>query len=250
VLSNTSQRLFVTLGGPSGRVAEIDIRNQEVIRKISTDGHTPVAPTLSPDEQTLYVCNRFNNEVVVIDLKKHKVIKRFQVVREPISMVASKDGNFLFVGNLIPSGPSNIKRINSEISVIDLQKNSVKNIQLPNGSNSIRALAISPDGKYVYATHILARFHLPTTQIERGWINTNALSIIDAGTRELVASVLLDDVDLGFSNPFAISCSPDGKLLLVTSFGGNELSVIDRYELHRMIRSSGLQNRAEGHSLL
>ena len=27
-------------------------------------------------------------------------------------------------------------------------------------------------------THLLALFHLPTTQIERGWIMSNALSLI------------------------------------------------------------------------
>ena len=52
---------------------------------------------------------------------------------------------------------------------------------------------ISPDGKYVYATHILARYQMPTTQLERGWMNTNALSIIDVEARKLLNTVLLDD---------------------------------------------------------
>jgi len=245
-LSSSSERLFVTLGGPEGQVSEVDITGRRVIRTFSTGGHTPVSPVLSSDEKTLYVCNRFNNEVVAIDLNRRRVVNRFPVVREPTSMVISNDGKYLFAGNFLPSGPSNAERVNSVVSVIDLHGGSVNNINLPNGSNSIGAMALSPDGRYVYITHILARFQVPTTQVERGWINTNALSIIDVDMQEFYASVLLDDVDLGFSNPRAISCSPDGRLLFVTSFGANELSVIDRDKLHREIGDTGSQSALPG----
>ena len=46
-------------------------------------------------------------------------------------------------------------------------------------------VCISPDGKWAYVVHALGRFNLPITQLERGWVHTYALSIIDvaAGTR-------------------------------------------------------------------
>ena len=40
-------------------------------------------------------------------------------------------------------------------------------------------------------THVLSRFHLPTTQIDRGWMNTNAKTIIDLAHMEYVDTVLL-----------------------------------------------------------
>jgi hypothetical protein len=43
---------------------------------------------------------------------------------------------------------------------------------------------VSPDGRFAYVTHTLGRYQLPTTQLERGWMNTNALSIIDVGRRQ------------------------------------------------------------------
>ena len=70
-------------------------------------------------------------------------------------------------------------------------------IRLPNGSSSVRGICISPDGKQVYVTHILSRYQMPTTQLDRGWMNTNTLSIIDVQTKKLLNTVLLDDVDLG-----------------------------------------------------
>jgi mono/diheme cytochrome c family protein len=98
---------------------------------------------------------------------------------------------------------------------------------LPNGSTLLRGVAISPDGKYAVITHNLARFHLPTTQIERGWINNNALSIIDVEKHELLNTVLLDNIDSGAGNAWAVEWTRDGKSICVTHAGTHELSVID-----------------------
>ncbi|MCP4643605.1 MAG: cell surface protein, partial [bacterium] len=91
---------------------------------------------------------------------------------------------------------------------------------------------ISPDGKYAYIAHILGRYQLPTTQLERGWMNTNALSIINVAEKKLVNTVLLDDVDLGAANPWAVTCTADGRFVCVTHAGTHELSVIDRAAMH------------------
>lgn len=239
VLAKNSGMLYVTLGGPDGQIAVVDMSaGNRIVRHISTDGHTPIAPVLSPDEQVLYVCNRYHHEVIAIDLKKNRIAKRYKVLREPSTLALTSDGNHLIVGNFLPNGPSNAKRVNSEVSMIDLRQDIVENIALPNGSNAVGGIALSPDGKYAYLTHVMGRFQVPTTHVERGWINTNALSIIHLEKKELYACVLLDDVELGFSNPWAVNISPDGKMLLVSSFGGNELSVIDRSELHKNIESS------------
>jgi cytochrome c peroxidase len=68
---------------------------------------------------------------------------------------------------------------------------------------------------------------MPTTQLERGWMNTNALTVIDVTTRERLHTVLLDEVDLGASNPWAVACTSDGASICVTPGGTHELSVID-----------------------
>jgi len=58
-------------------------------------------------------------------------------------------------------------------------------------------------------------------------MNTNALSIINAKSRQLVDTVLLDDVDYGAANPWAVACTGDSKYICVTHAGTHELSVID-----------------------
>jgi mono/diheme cytochrome c family protein len=68
---------------------------------------------------------------------------------------------------------------------------------------------------------------MPTTQLERGWMNTNALSIIDARKRKLINTVLLDDVDRGAANPWGVASTTDGKTICVAHAGTHELSIID-----------------------
>lgn len=234
-INQSGDRIFITANGAEGLVLELDANDFSVLREVKTGGHTPVSPVLSPDEKYLYICHRFNNEVIKYDVSSGSVLERYEVVREPVSLVVSKDGKYLFAGNLIPAGRSDVDRVNAVVSVVGLEDGSVNSIQLPNGSNSIGDMAITSDGAYIYVSHILARYQLPTTQIERGWINTNALSVIDVAQKVLHACVLLDDVDLGFSNPRAVAFSDDEDLLLVSSYGANELAVIDRHKLHSYI---------------
>ena len=132
VLAKNSGRLYVTLGGADGQIAVIDLQaGNRIVRHISTEGHTPIAPVLSTDEQVLYVCNRYHHEVIAIDLKKNRISKRYKVLREPSTLALTPDGNHLIAGNFLPYGPSNAKRVSSEVSMIDLRQDTVVNIALP-----------------------------------------------------------------------------------------------------------------------
>jgi len=228
-------RLYVTGASPLGKVYVIDLNKAKIVRRISA-GHTPNAPVVSPDGRTLYVCNRFNNSVSVINIKSGRQAATIDVVREPVAAAITPDGKLLFVANLLPAGRADQDYAAAAVSVIDTTTNSVAaQVQLPNGSMALRGVCISPDGRHVYVTHVLARYQLPTTQLERGWMNTNALSVIDAAEKKLINTVLLDDVDLGAANPWAVACTADGKYICVAHAGTHELSVIDRASLHEKL---------------
>jgi len=237
-LSPDQSRLYVTGGSPAGRVHIVDLTTCKLTASLPV-GHTPVAPVLHPDGRTLYVCNRFNNDVSVIDLATVKELKRIPVSREPVAAVITPDGRHLFVANLLPAGPADVGYTGAVVSVIDTAAGKVTDsIDLPNGSTELRGVCISPDSRYVYVTHILGRYQMPTTQLERGWMNTNALSIIDVAERKLVNTVLLDDIDLGAANPWAVACTSDGKYICVTHAGTHELSRIDREALHHKLANA------------
>jgi YVTN family beta-propeller protein len=226
-LSPDNSRLFVTCAAPQSTVCVIDLAKEKIISKIRA-GHTSMAPVCSPDGKTLYVCNRFNNAIGIIDLEKKKEVARIAVPREPVAAALTKDGRRLFVANHIHAGPADGNIVAASVSVIDvLSRSVIKEIFLPNGSGLLRDVSVSPDGKYAAVTHLLSRFHLPTTQIERGWINNNALTLIDVEKCERLNTVLLDNIDSGVANPWAVAWTSDGKSICVTHAGTHELTVID-----------------------
>ena len=182
---------------------------------------------VTPDGNRLYVCNRFNNDVAVIETAGHKQIARVAVTREPYAAVATPDGKSVFVVNHLPLDRADSYDVAASISAIDTASNQATTIRLPNGSSSVRGICVSPDGRYVYVVHVLSHFELPATQLERGWVNTNAMSIIDAPARRLLNTILLDDVDLGAALPWGVTTSGDGKSIFVTHAGTHELSRID-----------------------
>jgi hypothetical protein len=153
-------------------------------------------------------------------------------VREPVAAAITPDGATLLVANLLPEGPATADVVAAAVSLIDLKTRLVRNILLPNGSTGLRGICQSWDGKFAYVAHTLGRYQLPTTQLERGWMNTNAMSIIDVSAAKALNTVLLDDVDLGAANPWGVASTADGKLIAVTHAGTHELSVIDRAGLH------------------
>jgi len=234
-ISPDQSSLYVTCGSSAGKVCIVNLKAKSVSDSIPV-GHTPSAVVVSPDGNTLYVCNRFDNNVSVIDTALKKEVAKIAVEREPSAAAVTPDGKLLFVANLLPAGAADGGYTAAVVSVIDTSAKKVaNNIQLPNGSIGLRGICVSPDGRYAYATHILGRYQMPTTQLERGWMNTNALSIIDVKTKELVNTVLLDDIDLGAANPWGVGCTGDGKYICVTHAGSHELSVIDRAVLHEKL---------------
>jgi YVTN family beta-propeller protein len=230
VFDREGKRLFVTCAAPKSTVAVIDPATLKILSTLPA-GHTAMGPAVSADGKRLYVCNRFDNDVSVLDLATGKEIVRVPVVREPHGAVLTPDGKTLFVINHLPLDRSDSYDVAAMVSVIDTAENKATSIRLLNGSTGVRGIAISPDGKYVYVTHILARYQMPTTQLERGWMNTNALTIIDAQAKKLLNTVLLDDVDLGAAVPWGVACSADGELICVAHAGTHELSVVHAAKL-------------------
>ena len=226
-LSSDGDRLVVTCAAPQGTVCVVDPATATIVQQIDA-GYGATAPVLDPAGSVLYVCNQFDNDVSVIELTAGRETKRIAVAREPVAAAVTPDGSRLFVANLLPAGRADADFCAATVSVIDTAKGAVvADIGLPNGSTGVQGVCVSPDGAYAFVTHAISRFHMPTTQLDRGWMNTSALTLIDVARLERINSVLLDDVDLGTANPWAVVCAQDGRSVYVTSAGTHELHVID-----------------------
>ena len=226
-LSADDTRLFVACAAPESKICVVDTAKPAIIETIPA-GHTAMSPVPGPDGKTLYVCNRFNNSVGVIDLVAGKEVNRIAVAREPFAAALTRGGKFLLVANHLHAGRADRDYVAAGVSVIDLAAGRVtREIPLPDGSGSVKDIRVSPDGKYAVLTHIVSHYHQPTISVDHGAINANALSIIDLARMERLDTVLLDDPQKGAANPWGLTWSPDGRTVVVTHAGTHEISVIN-----------------------
>jgi YVTN family beta-propeller protein len=225
-LSPDGRELYVTCPATQSRVLVIDAESAKVKTTIRA-GHTACGPTVTPDGKRLYVCNRFDNNVSVIDLETRKAVARVSVTREPLDTAITADGESLLIINHLPAERADTSDVAAVVTIIDTQSNTTTAIRLPSGASGLRSICTSGDGKHAYVTHILARYELPTIQVAYGWMNANALSVIDAKEKKLLGTVLLDEMYSGAANPWDVACTADGKWICVTHAGTHELSAID-----------------------
>jgi YVTN family beta-propeller protein len=216
---------YITTSGTVGEVHFLNLKTRKVVKKLTT-GAGANTPLISPDGKTLYVLNQFENTVTQIDLKSQKIVASEGVLREPACAVIDSKGKYLFVSNFLPEGRADLDTVAARVSVIELDGfKKIKDIQLANGSNALTGITLSPDEKYVFVTHTLARFGLPTNQLLQGWMNTSAMSMIDVSTLENAGTVLLDDPERGAGGVWGINSSADK--IVITHSGTHEISVID-----------------------
>lgn len=233
-ISADGKLLYVSMGEVEGSIAVVDLQKREVIASIPV-GHTPEGILLSRDEKTLFVANRFSNTLSVIDLELNKIVETISTIREPRSLLISPDGQTLVVANYLPVQSSTDSIIASEIILLDLSTRIIREILLmENGSQSALGLACSSDGKYLYITHLLSRYHIPLTQLDRGWMNTNALTIVDLQKGVIYATLLLDDIDRGAANPAGLYIDKQDNLYVALS-GTHELMILKMRELHNKL---------------
>lgn len=226
------QHLWVVCDGADGSLCELDGNDLSVLSQTRL-GHTPSALLFNSQTGSLWTTQRFNNEVWEVSPKTKEVLNRIAVGREPIAIVSFADDSLLLVANNLPEMSALAYPIACQLDIVDVnRKKVVKRLQLPNGSTDVKALATDSKGNYAYAVHLLARYQLPTNQVDRGWMSTNVLSVINLHTMEVENTVLLDTPQKGASNPWNVLVSPDDNKLWIAISGTHELVCVDRVALH------------------
>jgi cytochrome c peroxidase len=155
--------------------------------------------------------------------------------RHPWAVAMAPDGAWAAVGGIVPQGPATRADAASAITLIDLGARSARaQVPLPPGSSNLRGLAVTADGGLLLATHTIGRTSLPTTQLERGWVNTNAVTLIRMPQGRILATLLLDQVDRGAADPWGVALDRDGVAWIGIA-GAHRLARLDLPALRRLL---------------
>lgn len=222
-------RLWVGEYG-AGAVAEVDARGGAVLRRVPVGRYPSGLAAAGP---RLLVANSATHTVSLLDASSGAELGRLPAVREPECIALTPDGATAVVSNLLPRGRADDIDYGAVLSLLDLAGDGARrDVRLPAGSSDVRGVAVHPSGRWAYAVHVVGRTRVPATQLERGWVSTNALSIVDLAAGELYATLLLDHPLEGAADPWGIALAADGAVAWITLSGVHQLARVDLARLH------------------
>jgi YVTN family beta-propeller protein len=187
-LSPDGRLLYVVCQG-SDDVRVIDTQTNKVVGGVAV-GRVPRGITVSPDGRQLYITNAWSDTVSVIDAASLKVVQTLPTGFEPAGIVVDRGGETLYVAN----------RLSGDVSVIDLKTGQeTKRLLAGRGASY---LALSPDGNWIYCTHIYPNLGASRTP------PNSEITVIDTARQTVVERKLLHNV----AGAFHVAVSADGKL--------------------------------------
>lgn len=162
--------------------------------------------TLNEKGTKAYATNSNSSTVSIIDTKTNQVSGVIPGFDGPSGMVIDHRRHIGYVNNY--GGPGGVGSGNGKtISVVDLKTNTI--IDTIVVDQAPVALAISPNGKFVYVINYVD-----------GTPGTGTMNIIQTDINQVVGTVT------GFFGPYGIALTPNGKYAYVTNFGSNDFDPI------------------------
>ena len=99
-------------------------------------------------------------------------------------------------------------------------------------------IAFTPSGDLAIIPLIRPKNNVPTIQIERGWMMTNGIAIVEQKPSGRIIQLLLDEPNAYYADPFDIAITPDGKRAFVSHAGVDRISVLDIDAVRKLIAGS------------
>jgi YVTN family beta-propeller protein len=174
-LSPDGHTLYVT-NAWSDSVSEVDTNTLQMVRGLPT-GFEPTGIALDSKHDALYVANRLSNDVSVIDLKSGQERKRLLAGRGASYLAVSPDGKLIYCSHIYPNPGAFRSPPNSEITVIDTERQTVIERKALNNVAGLFHIAISSDGKLGAVAQLRPKNLIPLAHVEHGSVFGDSLTL-------------------------------------------------------------------------
>jgi len=221
----------------SDNVSVIDLNTYKVIDTLST-GNGPAGLSLSSNGKYLYVVNSYTSTLSVIDLSAKEEYNRLNAGNNPTGAQLSPNGKDLYVTSrravIVPYG----EPLYSELTVINDSSMRVKSYKRMESAYLMENVAFTPSGDLAIVTLIRPKNLVPSIQVERAFMMTHGIGIIEQKEDGRIIQLLTDEPNAFYPDPFGIVITPDGKKAFISNSGVNTITVVDIDSLRHLIAES------------
>lgn len=235
IASSPDGRTLYVTNSWSDNVSVIDAAQMRVVETLPA-GFEPTGVVVDSRGTTLYVANRLSSDISVIDLKTGREIKRLLAGRGASYLTLSPDGKFIFCTHIYPNPGAFRTPPNSEITVIDTERQIVVDRKPLHNVAGVFHVALSHDGKLGVAAQLRPKNLVPLAHVEHGWVFGDSLTLFGPDVGQPV-QIPIDELDRYYALPWGVAIAPDKSKLFVTTAGSESVTVVDVAHLLHSVKS-------------
>lgn len=235
IASSPDGRVLYVTNSWSDNVSVIDAGQMRVVQTLPA-GFEPTGVVADRSGTTLYVANRLSSDISVIDLKSGQDTKRLLAGRGASYLALSPDGKFIFCTHIYPNPGAFRTQPNSEITVIDTERQVVVDRKQLRNVAGVFHIAVSRDGKLGVAAQLRPKNLIPLAHVEHGWVFGDSLTLFGTDVGEPV-QIPIDELDRFYALPWGVAITPDKAKIFVTTAGSESVTVLDVANLLRAVKS-------------
>ena len=236
VLSKDGQTAYVS-NQWADNIYLIDLENKQIFDTL-TGGAGPAGVVLSPEEDYLWCVNSYSSDISVFDLNTHKEQRRLKAGNNPVSAAMSPDGSEVYVSSRRSVPVPHMTSPITEMTVIGTKYQRVTDRKMWKDAYIMENVRITPSGDLALSTLIRPKNLIPAVQIERGWMMTHGIGIIERKENGRMIQLLLDEPNAYYPDPFGLAITPDGKRAFVSHGGNDMITAIDLDEIRILLNES------------
>jgi YVTN family beta-propeller protein len=218
-------------------IAVVDLREGRVVDSLR-GGNGPAGLSLTPGNEYLYAVNSYSSDISVYDLADGKEIRRLKAGNNPTGAGISPDGKQVYITSRrslpVPYGDPPM----TELTVVGTDQHRVEDRRIFESAYIMENVEVTPQGDLAVATLIRPKNLIPAIQVERGWMMTHGIGIIERKENGRTIQLLLDEPNSYYPDPFDVAIDPDGKRAFVSHSGIDMLTVVDLDEIRRLLEKS------------
>jgi YVTN family beta-propeller protein len=279
VVASADGNWVYTANRTANSVSKIDVGAGKVVAEFAA-GEGPTGVAISPDGGTVYVANRVADTLSVIDTATGNTRQSVPLANQPYDVLVTADGTICVacVGKdevvqlidpqslavtksiVVDRNPRHLaltgdgKRLlvtcddydtTRWLNVVDLAAGNVTRRVPLEMTSTLRGVAEVRPGVALVA-HLKPNPFAPLTQVQQGWVNTNAISFVyfDREPPQHV-TLLLDEFTRYYANPYDVALSPNGKFAYLACGGADQVLVVDLDQALALIERTPVEQRGQ-----